>query len=47
MFPLVISDTLQQIIVSAIIGIAAVGIVRILFKSHRRKSDSCAKCHPE
>jgi len=45
MFPLALSDTLQQIIVTATISLAAIAIVRILFKSRKPKTGACAKCN--
>ncbi len=45
MFPLAISETLQRIIVSATISLAALAIVRIFFKSRKAKSSGCAKCN--
>lgn len=45
MFPLAIPEIAQRIIVSATISLAALAIVRILFKSRKAKSGSCSKCH--
>lgn len=47
MFPIELSHTVQQIIVAASVSLAALAIVRILFKSRKPKSGPCGKCHPE
>lgn len=47
MFPLALSETMQQIIVSAVVSIAALAIVRRFFNSRKPKSGSCSKCDTE